>query len=164
MQCNNSVCQNEIIGRNSRARYCCPNCKRQAEVARRAIKKRGVAPLHRGPNDGRGEDRRAARLRLYYGITVEQYDSLLEKQDHKCAICLKPASESKTRLAVDHNHKTGEIRGLLCSYCNHKLVSRWKDGTLLRRIADYVDQGTGWIVPEKFLTGRPKKRKPKKPK
>lgn len=164
MRCNNAACPNEIVGRNSRALYCCPNCKRQAEVARRAIKRTGMSPVHRGPNDGRSENRRAARLRRYYGITVAQYDSLLEKQGHKCAVCRKPSSESKTRLAVDHNHKTGEIRGLLCSHCNHRLVSRWKDGELLRRIADYVEQGTGWIVPKEFLTGRPKSRKSKKAK
>lgn len=94
-----------------------------------------------------------------YGITLEQYEELLEKQDHKCAICDKHKDEFKINLAVDHNHITGEIRGLLCAYCNHRVIGRHRDGNLLRKMADYVDQGTGWFVPKKK---RPVKRKPKR--
>src|SRR4051794_16889408 len=54
-----------------------------------------------------------SNLRLLYGITVEQYDELFEAQGGCCAIC---GGECKTRrkLAVDHNHNTGDVRGLLC--------------------------------------------------
>ena len=65
------------------------------------------------------------------------------------AICEKHQDDLKKRMAVDHNHITGEIRGLLCDYCNHRLVGRHRDGQLLRKIADYVDQGTGKYVPKK---------------
>jgi hypothetical protein len=58
---------------------------------------------------------------------------------------------------VDHDHFSGEIRGLLCTYCNYRVVGKHRDGELLRRIADYVEQGTGWFVPKKKKT---KKRKP----
>ena len=61
------------------------------------------------------------RNKLYltrYGISLEQYNELLEKQDNKCAICLVSQSDLSRRLDVDHNHITGEIRGLLCSSCN----------------------------------------------
>lgn len=92
---------------------------------------------------------RTSHLKRLYGITVEMYDSLLLKQDSRCAICGKHQDEFPKRLAVDHDHKTGEIRGLLCTYCNHRVVGRHTDGSLLRRIADYVDQGTGWFVPPK---------------
>lgn len=103
---------------------------------------------------------RESHLRLHYGITTEQYDEMLAKQDHACAICTRHKDQFKTRLAVDHNHVTGEIRGLLCAYCNHRIVGRHRDGQLLRRIADYVDQGTGLFVPEK----RPIKRRKRKTK
>lgn len=105
-----------------------------------------------------GETPRGKHLRRTYGISVAQYEELLEKQDHCCAICGKHADEEKRSLAVDHNHVTGEIRGLLCGYCNHRLVGRHRDGDLLRRIADYIEQGTGWFVPKKK---RPRKRKKK---
>lgn len=90
-----------------------------------------------------------ANLKRNFGITPEQYQELLDKQQGCCAICDKHHSEMKTRLAVDHDHHTGEIRGLLCQYCNYRLVGRHRDGTLLRKIAAYVEQGTGWIVPKK---------------
>lgn len=84
-----------------------------------------------------------------YGITIEQYNELLKKQKDCCAICDKHKDEFKVRLAVDHNHITGEIRGLLCTFCNHRLIGRHRDGNLLRKMAEYVDGGTGWFVPKK---------------
>jgi len=53
-----------------------------------------------------------------YGITVEEYNSLLESQDYSCKICGKNEDEFKYHLCVDHNHETGEVRGLLCKSCN----------------------------------------------
>lgn len=50
-----------------------------------------------------------------YGITEEQYNDILLSQNSLCAICKKPNDKT---LHVDHNHKTGKIRGLLCSGCN----------------------------------------------
>ena len=65
-----------------------------------------------------------------YGITLEQYNQMLEKQLHACAICKEPESQiswGKTkRLAVDHDHKTGKVRGLLCQRCNTTL-GRYED-------------------------------------
>jgi Recombination endonuclease VII len=154
-QCKNG-CGKEIVGRSPRALYCSALCKRQAEIARRALARTGTKPAHRGYNDGRSSDRRAASLRTKYGITLDQYQSLLDKQNGGCAICGKTPEQERKNLAVDHNHVTGEVRGLLCFHCNHKKVGRWRDGTILRKIADYVDQGTGWFVPNKV---KPRKRK-----
>lgn len=53
-----------------------------------------------------------------YGITVEEYDRIYELQGGRCAICGTHQSELKKSLAVDHNHNTGEVRGLLCDNCN----------------------------------------------
>lgn len=57
-----------------------------------------------------------------YGITIEQYNELLERQDYVCAICKssETATEKNTlrSLAVDHCHSTGRVRGLLCTSCN----------------------------------------------
>ena len=60
-------------------------------------------------------------LNKRYGITIEEYDALLESQNFGCAICKMPCPTGK-RLAVDHDHHTGEIRGLLCYRCNKVLV------------------------------------------
>ena len=47
-----------------------------------------------------------------------------KKQNGKCAICRKPQTAFKRRLCLDHNHKTGQLRGLLCFYCNKRVVGR----------------------------------------
>jgi transposase-like protein len=53
-----------------------------------------------------------------YGITINHYKHLLQLQDSKCAICGRSAIDNGKNLAVDHDHATGAIRGLLCSKCN----------------------------------------------
>jgi len=63
--------------------------------------------------------KRNAHLLRKFGINLEQYNTLLQLQKGKCAICgRKEASNSKPNLSVDHDHKTGNIRGLLCNRCN----------------------------------------------
>lgn len=61
-------------------------------------------------------------LKFLYGLTQEQYDVKLAAQDNRCAICLRHKDEFKRRLAVDHNHITGLIRGLLCLTCNSQVL------------------------------------------
>ena len=56
-----------------------------------------------------------SQLKQKYGLTLDEDAALDEKQDWACAICQR---ETKTRLGVDHNHKTGKVRGLLCQGCN----------------------------------------------
>jgi hypothetical protein len=57
-----------------------------------------------------------------YGLTVEEYNRILHDQDGKCAIrgCNRTGKDEArgSRLHVDHDHKTGAVRGLLCSHCN----------------------------------------------
>ena len=71
-------------------------------------------------------------------ITWEEYLVLKEKQNNTCAICYRPP---KTRsLHVDHDHKTGKIRGLLCFLCNRFLTQRGVTSDQLRSAADYLDR------------------------
>ncbi len=61
-------------------------------------------------------------LKNTFGISLDEFNKLLEKQNGVCAICFKPESTKRNKtLAVDHDHKTGKIRGLLCSHCNRGL-------------------------------------------
>ena len=65
---------------------------------------------------------KAYKRKCAYGITSEQYDELLLRQDGRCAVCGQPERRlmrgKVTALSVDHNHVTGRVRGLLCSNCN----------------------------------------------
>lgn len=64
-----------------------------------------------------GRKKMAAKKRLaMYGISGEQYEEMLVRQDNKCAICRRPPKTMA--LSVDHDHSTGSIRGLLCGNCN----------------------------------------------
>jgi hypothetical protein len=62
---------------------------------------------------------RRAFLKYKFGITVEQFNAMLAAQDGKCAIC---RDHFKARPAVDHDHDTGVVRGLLCLECNTRLA------------------------------------------
>jgi hypothetical protein len=73
-----------------------------------------------------------------YGLTPENFELLLNRQGGVCAICGTPPSQKK-RLAVDHNHKTGAVRGLLCDSCNHAIGEMKDSPSLLRRAAKYLD-------------------------
>ncbi len=53
-----------------------------------------------------------------YGLTNEQYESLLKSQNYMCAICRTHQKDLKMPLHVDHNHTTGKVRGMLCRDCN----------------------------------------------
>ena len=62
-----------------------------------------------------------ATLRFNFGITLDQYESMLASQNGVCAICKRPQRHVASRLAVDHCHLTGKVRGLLCTPCNRAL-------------------------------------------
>lgn len=102
---------------------------------------------------------RAYHLLRKYGITEEQYNALLKKQDGHCALCPRTVEKSGKKLSVDHNHKTGEIRGLLCYRCNKFLVGRHTDPYLVELMAAYLRTTTGWFVPPKPKKRRRRKRK-----
>jgi len=64
---------------------------------------------------------REKRLKKWFNISLEEYDRILKHQGGVCAICKKPPKEGKS-LAVDHDHATGQVRGLLCSMCNRAIA------------------------------------------
>lgn len=97
-----------------------------------------------------GVHARAAALKYRYGITIEVYNELLNKQNNCCWICQRPANHFKRSLGVDHLHRPPfTIRGLLCHHCNTQLIGRHSDPNLFERAAQYLRQDTGLFVPEK---------------
>lgn len=84
---------------------------------------------------------RARNLRKY-DLTPEQFDAMLERQGGVCAICRKPPTGGNTSarcLHVDHDHVTGEIRGLLCSNHNVALGLFEDSPAFLRQAANYLE-------------------------
>jgi hypothetical protein len=77
-----------------------------------------------------------SHLKSAYGITIDDYDRILASQGGRCSIC--KGGTSKRHFAVDHNHKNGNIRGLLCARCNIGLARFMDDITLVRRAVRYL--------------------------
>lgn len=73
-----------------------------------------------------------------YGITLYEYGELLQSQEGVCAGCGQLPNKDIS-LAVDHDHVTGHIRGLLCDRCNKVLGSIKDDPKTLRTLADYIE-------------------------
>lgn len=79
----------------------------------------------------------ARRLRPY-GLTVEDYEQLLEAQDHRCAICEKKLTVASRPANVDHDHRSGRARGLLCQNCNTTIGYLHEDAEWLRRAQNHL--------------------------
>lgn len=108
------------------------------------------------------DHRRNYQLQYTYGITLEKYYELLKEQQDCCAVCEKHISTSPKLFAVDHDHKTGEIFGILCSYCNRQLIGRIRKPHLFLKAAKYLEKGTGLFVPSKKKKKKKRKRKIKR--
>lgn len=77
--------------------------------------------------------------RYQYGITLEQYNQMLLTQGNVCAICRKGESVLGRSLCVDHDHKTGKPRGLLCLDCNSGIGHLKDDTSYLLRAIKYLN-------------------------
>lgn len=95
----------------------------------------------------------SAMVAKVYGLEGDAYATMLESQGGKCAICrARPKSK---RLAVDHDHKTGAVRGLLCSRCNHELMgAAWDSAAMALALWHYINTPPAsgqWRAPERGL-------------
>ena len=77
------------------------------------------------------------KLRIGYDLTLEQYNVILKRQKGVCAICENPCPTGRS-LAVDHDHVTGMVRGLLCTNCNNGLGRFQDDKKLLTKAIKYL--------------------------
>ncbi|MBX9392282.1 endonuclease VII domain-containing protein [Streptomyces sp. TRM72054] len=93
-------------------------------------------------SDRAKENRRRWNLENFYGLSVADYNDLLRKQGGVCAICSRPErmrrGEKLMRMPVDHDHKTGAVRGILCQTCNRAIGLLGDDAVLMRRAISYL--------------------------
>lgn len=102
---------------------------------------------------------RDAYLRRTYGITEAEYQRVLDAQHGACAICLARPAAGRN-LHVDHDHRSGIVRGLLCVRCNHELLGRRdKDPDLFYRAGDYLENPPAVaVLGPREAPSRPRKR------
>jgi hypothetical protein len=94
-----------------------------------------------------GDKKRDRTLRYRYGITLVDYQRLYEQQQGRCALCNQSEYEADwRRLAVDHDHNTGRVRGLLCIRCNSHVAWLEAYPTFMERLTVYRSTGdTGFV-------------------
>jgi len=85
------------------------------------------------------ENKRNHNLKARYGISAKEYDALLARQNGKCAICGLEMDEGK-RLAVDHDHETGKVRGILHVRCNSAIALFKASPEICRKEAEYLEK------------------------
>lgn len=101
-------------------------------------------------NIGTPEYRRNAILMSSYGINADEYSEMLTAQGGVCAVCGRTPELNRKKLAIDHCHKTGEIRCLLCSSCNIGIGNLGDDLDGLMRAVAYLEKcGTGRFIPKR---------------
>lgn len=98
------------------------------------------------------------RDKLYqqrYGITVEEYEEMLESQNHSCAIC-GTTDSGRRRFAIDHDHETGKVRGLLCDKCNMFVGHSQDDDELMRKFVAYLEKPPRFKADKRLPSASPR--------
>jgi thiol-disulfide isomerase/thioredoxin len=125
----------------------CSNCKEIKTIDNYNFYKKSAVGLASWCNTCRKEHRTLnidksyiAVIKRKYGISEEEYIQILKKFDNKCGICSSTDSGGRSkRMSLDHCHKTGKIRGILCHSCNTGL-GLLKDSTeILQKAIDYLE-------------------------
>ncbi len=93
--------------------------------------------ISNGFEPGTKEYNYRCQIKHRYNMSSEDLNKLKELQDNKCAICRKEESK-RFRLFVDHNHKTGKVRGLLCNSCNSAIGYFSDDIELMKSGIQYI--------------------------
>lgn len=108
------ICNDWFKQNSNCQKYCSKQCSKRASIDR--------ACHHNKKHPERAADsmRKMHYLRKY-GMTISDYNRLFRRQKGCCAICKVHQDKLKRRLAVDHNHKTRKIRGLVCLKCNRHI-------------------------------------------
>jgi Autographiviridae endonuclease VII len=117
----------------------CIACSKKRQAEWRARNREKTRRKHKGWRDANPEKTLEYSMSRY-SITVEQYQDRLDEQNGLCACCGKPASTGPRRLLVDHDHNTGQIRGLLCRRCNTGIGMLGDDVEGVRRALSYLER------------------------
>lgn len=115
-----------------------PRSKNRSKVLEKyhkSVKGKQTAKKYRQTDKGKIVSRKG-KLKNLYGLSSEDYNILFQKQKGCCAICGTHQKDLKRHLDVDHDHKTGDVRGLLCSGCNRNLGRFERGRRYIKKIAD----------------------------
>jgi hypothetical protein len=141
--------------------YCktCVNKNTRLYYAKTVDKRKEYSQKYEKERRDRPKDhntkKKNSRMFLIYGITDVDYKEMLMNQGGVCKVCKGPPNVlGQKRMAIDHNHKTGEVRGLICMICNVMLGHAKDSIQILTSAIEYLKS-----EPTKFRYGRKKKYK-----
>lgn len=123
------ICGQEFETKVNHAKFCSKSCKHKSMYQKSKFRVL----------------RKDYQLQKVYGITLEQFNIMLERQKYKCAICKEMEICTQKNgnlypLCVDHNHTTGQIRELLCRRCNMALGLLREDRLIIEEMKMYLDK------------------------
>lgn len=127
-------CGSAISNGGGRRSFCSEFCQ---AAAKRESNLRHATSYHQRNRELCNAKRREYHLKGKFGLSVDEYNKLLLEQQGVCAICKRPCQTGR-RLAVDHEHGTGRIRGLLCAQCNRGLGRFLDNPDALEQAAVYL--------------------------
>lgn len=107
----------------------CKQCRNLHEKSKRVAGERKYKYRKRDP-----AKQREYVIRCRYGLELHELQRMVDNQDNRCAIC----SKELTRYHIDHDHSTGEVRGLLCASCNSALGKLDDSIEILQNAIDYL--------------------------
>lgn len=118
----------------------CKDCIRQYDIEYRKLNKNRIKKKKQEYYTSKPHIQKSIYLRLKYNLTIEQYESMLIAQNYKCAGCGSESVEHDRykSLCIDHDHATGQIRGLLCHPCNTAIGASKENINRLEGCAEYL--------------------------
>lgn len=119
-------------------RVACDDCRAKGREVQRRRSGKHAEYMKQWRANGGWRKQLDADLRRGFGITADDYERMLAEQGGVCALCFKDNVDGR-RLAVDHDHTTGKVRGLLCSPCNRAIGFFGDDPRVMERAAIYVE-------------------------
>ncbi len=139
IKCGNNLC--EDTRRNGNQCRECVNAyyREWSKTEKARIKTRRASEKYRQTEHGKRR-RRSATLQSDHGISIEQFEQMLEQQNNECSICGKNFTVAVLKPSVDHCHASGRIRGLLCQPCNVGLGWFRDDTEALTKAVEYLEQ------------------------
>ncbi len=127
----------------------CPECGEEKPTDDFYFQRRACKPCvrehQRRFRDSQPDYNHSRNLQRRYGLSVDEYQTLLANQNFACPICEVEISNTieykgKRPVAVDHNHETGDVRGILCSMCNLMLGHARENTSILYRAIVYLSE------------------------
>lgn len=134
---------NKDKGKQDGLNWCCKVCRkkyRQQPHVKAKTSLYNKAERLRDPKKTKQRDRKYTLAR-YWDMTPEMFEDLLNKHDRGCGICHKKERSSERKpLVIDHDHTTGEIRGILCDNCNRGLGLLKDSQEILQQAIAYLNK------------------------